>query len=262
MDECELQAELDRKRAAAEADHKPLRDDLAHRRRLSEISRDMGALTPDQFEVRRQEAIEREAERQSWMRHDRWLAFVARRGDIYGNARIANYSANNADQQTLVDRLSHYCAGITDEIASGTNIILFGSMGTGKDHLLAAVTRAAIMQGKIVDWWNGMDLFGRVRDRMSSDDSEEAFVRVLTRPNVLYISDPLPPGGEPLTAFQMQFLSRVVDARYSRGKPIWLSVNTLGRKDFEARLGAPIVDRLCDRALAYFCNWPSYRKAK
>lgn len=257
-----LQQAVEQKRQAAAAEHETIIGDIAHSKRVAELSRDMGPLTPDQFDVKRQEAIERERERDMHARADRWRAFVYRRGDVYGECRIGNYQVTLPGQQEAVDKLTAYVAGIQDEIANGTNVILFGTMGTGKDHLLSALARVAIFHGKSVDWWNGMDLFGRVRDRMSDDESEEGFVRMLTRPNVLYISDPLPPSGEPLTPFQMQFLSRVIDARYSRSRPIWMSVNTLGRADLEQRLGATLVDRLCHHAVTVFCNWESHRKCR
>lgn len=265
MDEChidQLQAAFEQKRLAAAADHAPIIDDLKHRKRVEQISREMGPLTVDQFEQKRQESMTREQERQQWARVDRFHAFVARRGDKYGACRVGNYVVEHPEQHGLVNRLLTYCECMSDEIADGTNVILFGKMGTGKDHLLSAMARQAILQGKTLDWWNGMDLFGRVRDRMGDGDSEEAFVRTLARPDVLYISDPLPPGEESLTPFQMAFMIRVIDARYSRSKPIWISVNTTGRADFERRLGAAAVDRLCDGAVTFFCNWPSHRKPK
>ncbi len=136
--------------------------------------------------------------------------------------------------------------------------MLFGPKGTGKDHLLVALCRAAIVAGKYVLWQNGMDLFGDIRDRMDTADSERALINRLVAPDVLYLSDPVPPLGN-LTEFQSSMMFRILDGRYSRRKPTWCSVNASKGAELESRMGPQNVDRLRDGALSIHCDWPSYR---
>lgn len=147
-----------------------------------------------------------------------------------------------------------------DRLPSSTGLLLLGPPGTGKDHLMAAAIAAAVERKMRVAWRNGMDLFGEVRDRMSEEQDERTFVANLVRPDVLAISDPLPPFGD-LTQFQAATLFRVIDGRYSRNKPTWATMNVASKKEAEQRLGSQIVDRLTHGAVVVKCNWESYRKA-
>ncbi len=185
-------------------------------------------------------------------------SFYTRRGERYAQSRLGNFECVTDEARDAVKRLHAYCELMLDEIARGTSVVLFGSVGTGKDHLLSAMARVAIKEGRRVEWWNGMDLFGEVRDRIGADESERNFIQKLTAPDVLYISDPLPPVGA-LKEFQMQFISRVFDARYSRSRPTWVSVNVASRKELEDRMGVQAVDRLCHDAVVLPCFWPSFR---
>jgi DNA replication protein DnaC len=110
-------------------------------------------------------------------------------------------------------------------------------------------------------WVNGMDLFGRIRDRIQRGEEERDLIRGLVKPDVLAISDPLPPFGA-LTEFQATMLFRVLDERYSRRRPVWVTVNVANRAEFEERMGVQLVDRLIDGALVVYCNWKSYREVR
>jgi DNA replication protein DnaC len=262
--ECDLerlQAECEAKRLAAEAEHAPIAEDIAHRRHLEEICRSMRPLTPEQLQRRDEEIATRESDREQHRRWARWKAFVGERGDRYANCRLANFCTDHPGQLEAVNLLTDYCRTMPDRIAAGEGVILFGPKGTGKDHLLVALARVAIHAGKYLVWQNGMDLFGDIRDAMDKGDSERALVNRMVQPDVLYLSDPLPPFGN-LTAHQATMLFRILDARYSRSKPTWVSVNVVSGLELDERIGAQNGDRLRDNAICILCDWPSYRKAR
>jgi DNA replication protein DnaC len=198
-------------------------------------------------------------ERDGWRRQ-----FIGKRGPRYDGCRLSNFECSTETQRSAVDSLLDYGRNLEQRISDGCGIILFGPKGTGKDHLLAAMANGAIMgHGVDVEWINGMDLFGMIRDTFS-DDSKEDESDVLARfirCQVLYLSDPLPPSGS-LTDFQASTLFRVLDARYSSMRPTWVSVNVTSAAELDSRLGAQNGDRLRDGAVAIFCNWSSYRKVQ
>ena len=82
----------------------------------------------------------------------------------------------------------------------------------------------------------------------------------LVSPHVLVLDDPLPPNGR-LSDYQSAMLYRVVDGRYRNLKPTFVSMNVSGPAEADARLSAPVVDRLRHDALCLVCDWPSYRQA-
>jgi len=188
-----------------------------------------------------------------------WREFATSVGVRYASCRLDGFSVATDEQRQVVDNLRAYAADVEVAVSSGHGVLLFGPKGTGKDHLLSGLAWEFVKQFRYVTWRNGVDLFGEVRDAMSSDGSEREFVSRLVKPDVLYISDPLPPAGK-LTEFQSSMLFRILDGRYRAMRPTWVSVNATGRKDLEDRMGSQNADRLRDGTLTLFCGWPSHRK--
>ena len=191
-------------------------------------------------------------------RNDAWDNLIASLGARYAETTLANFTADRDDQRKAVVALRGYSANIDERIAAGVGIVLFGPSGSGKDHLLSALAKRAVAMFHSVSWWNGADLFGAMRDRIGEAQSEEAFIRRLESPDVLVLSDPLPPAG-PLTDFQATTLYRIVDRRYRMRKPTWVSINVASGEEADRRLGTAITDRLRDGALCLHCKWPSHR---
>ncbi len=175
-------------------------------------------------------------------------------GQRYRDCTLENFNCALPQQGRVTDALRKYIANDSSE-----SVILYGPVGTGKDHLAFAVCRSAIKAGKIVRWINGQQWFGAVRDAMDTDRSEASLVSELARPDVLCISDPLPPVGA-LTQHQATMLYRLIDARYSKGLPTVCTINVSSDQEADERMGAATWDRLTHDAWKLFCNWPSYRK--
>jgi DNA replication protein DnaC len=189
-----------------------------------------------------------------------WSRLVSDRGRRYENCRLSNFETKTDSQKDAIAKLGEFAVTIKDSVAQGRGVILFGSKGTGKDHLMMGLAWAAIDQFVNVVWINGADMRGDVRDSTKGEEMERDYVARLLRPQVLWMSDPLPVSGA-LTDAQQDRLFRVLDARYSQMKPTWVTVNVSNRVELEQRLGAQNADRLRDGSLAVFCDWPSYREA-
>ena len=192
--------------------------------------------------------------------HLSWSTVCADAGPRYARATFGNYeTATSGPQREALTAVQQFAKNVSEHVESGHGLLLFGPPGTGKDHLMFACIRHACIAGKSVEWRNGLDWFGRLRDRIESGGAEETAVRDLANCDVLALSDPLPPHGD-LSSYQGQMLLRVIDRRYRRMKSTWVTMNVADRKEAEQRMGPALVDRLRDAALAIHCNWESHRR--
>ena len=185
------------------------------------------------------------------------------RGKRYAGCRFDNYDIGNAKQRKVVEALRHYAAD-ADSLASGRNVLLFGSKGTGKDHLGLALSREVVHNhGTCASWRNGTALHTDLKRYDFEDKPRYDHAGDDRRPHrvaILWVSDPLPPTG-PLTDYQQKLIFELLDERYSQMLPTWLSMNVESRAELESRMGAQTVDRLCHGALVLPCDWPSYRSS-
>jgi DNA replication protein DnaC len=210
----------------------------------------------ERSEQQRQEALRVREERD---RAQRLLAFLTSRGKRYEGCTLDNFETRTADQARVVEALRRYAAAMPREVAAGRGVILFGGVGGGKDHCLVGLARVGIIDhGLSVEWRNGMELFSDLRRAIHDEVPEGRIVADLARPDVLILSDPLPPSGA-VTEYQAAMLFRIVESRYNGMRPMWVSLNVKSSDEADRRLGAQTVDRLRHDALALYCGWESYR---
>jgi DNA replication protein DnaC len=232
--------------------------------------------TPEQIaEANRREEQRKRAEDQA--ARSRWLSeFMNSVGSRYYGATLDAFQATRDDQRRVLAALRGYLGRLADEVKSGSNIIMFGPAGAGKDFALVAMARALIAQWQAADdteggggcasagpvrWQNGVSLYRLMRDRIGEDRREADVLHSLTAPPVLILSDVAPPDAV-LTDFQKATLFEVIDHRYRWRRPTWVSMNVSSGREADERLGRAIADRLRHDALALWCGWPSYRHAR
>ena len=189
---------------------------LASATRLSDLVGRVCDKLPDE-----PEASPKLIEQQQAQERYRQLAELLRpMGKLHENCTLENYEIEHPGQGEVVAALRGYATNMRDEVAAGNGVILFGPSGNGKDHLLTGLARLAILEhGLHVMWTNGMDLYGELRDRIRNDQSEAAWVAKMAWPDLLYISDPLPPR-DGLSPFQSAMLQRILDQRTRMMRPI------------------------------------------
>lgn len=194
------------------------------------------------------------------------------RGERYADCTLDSFDVASDAQQRVVGQLRDFIDDLRANILDGRGLILYGPRGTGKDHLLFAAMRRAVELGltpmpldcdteprDTLAWRNGVDLIGDFRAQIG-ERGESDFYAAMAAHRVLAISDPLPPSGS-LTEFQAAGMFRVIDARYSRRRPTWLTINVASRRELDDRLGAQTADRLIDGSLTLHCSWDSYRQS-
>lgn len=217
-------------------------------------------LTPEQIKQREESAARNALLQQKAHRDGQIASLVGSAGARYASATIDNFSVANPAQREALKLVRGWIGSLLECSETG-GLVLYGPVGTGKDHLAFAACRELIQErGKTVGWINGQAWFGEIRDSMDGDDRTEAsIIRRLQKPDVLVISDPLPPFGD-LTQHQATMLYRAVDARYSQAKPTICTVNVADDDEADRRMGAATWDRLCHGAWKVHCNWASHRK--
>lgn len=181
-------------------------------------------------------------------------------GERYMGYKFGAYETTTKEQDAAKSACEEWGNTLNERLKAREGLILWGPIGTGKDHLaFAAVARGIKIHGVTAAWTNGRQLFGQIRDRIEAEAREADLMRDMERPQVLVISDPLPPLGN-LTQHQADWLYRIVDSRYAKGKITVVTINVDDNADADSRLGAPIWDRLCHSAWKVHCNWASHRK--
>ena len=192
-------------------------------------------------------------------RRQLFLGFIRDRGRRYASCRLRNFRANLPEQKAALKAILAYDHDMLDRVECGSGLLLYGSIGTGKDHILCALARRAILfRGIRVTWTNGADLERTARESITSEAATESLNDLKTTGGVLVLSDPCP-GGSP-TPFQLAALTEVLDFRYSHKLATWVAINASTRTQLEETVSARIADRIIDGAVVVPMVWPSYRK--
>lgn len=163
-------------------------------------------------------------------------------------------------QKQVLDAAKEFAAQIGLHIADGRNLVLIGSVGTGKDHLTMGLLRFALQAGcTSLDWTTGVRFFGSYRDGITRQTPEEETTNGWCRAKILVISELLA-ANETLPDWQLSQLWSVLDQRYRNRMPTWLSINVETRKDAVAKIGEKILSRLEDPGLVLRFFWSDHRK--
>ncbi len=180
-------------------------------------------------------------------------------GDRYAGCTLGNFESYHERQAPVVSRLIEFAREIPKHCRDGSGLLLFGPAGTGKDHLLAAVLKIAIVAHRLrVRWYDGQELFEQARYAIRRE-TEHELRAMLTEPHILAISDPQPPKGD-LSDYQISLVRDVIDRRYRRCLSTWITTNLDKSDDANRLLTEPVMQRLKESSGKIFCDWPNYRE--
>lgn len=198
-------------------------------------------------------------------RREKWRYFAAAVGPRLAGARLDTFRLHGDPdcrrrQQVALAAIQECASNLRENIRHGRGVLIYGPVGSGKDHLAVSVARVAILDlGATARWVSGPVLYRTAREAMGRGETD--LVERLVRPHVLILSDPFPAVGD-LSAYQWQTLYDVVDARYSRRRPTITTANVASLDDLDRRLTPAISDRLRADALVVETRWPSYRSER
>lgn len=173
--------------------------------------------------------------------------------------RLSEFAIYHTAQKSAVAKLIVFIENLT---AGCGSLILYGAVGTGKDHLMANALYAAARRGIEAGWVNGQELYGQARDLMGKPaTNESAWLNTWSAPQILGISDPVTPVGE-LSAWRLELLYRLIDRRYRAMKKTWVTMNVKTEEEADQKLSQQVFDRLQEGATIIPCFWPSFREKK
>lgn len=201
--------------------------------------------------------IDPEIQNYDELRHKAEILAVLSRdaGERYARCRFANFAASTSRQESVKRFVLEWASTFATHKA---NLILFGAVGTGKDHLAFAAARMIVLaQGVSAVWVNGRELQSAARD--FSKDSDGWLENACLSAELLVLSDPLPARGT-LTDWQADVLYRIIERRDANKRPTICTVNVASDEVADAMIGAPTWDRLCHGAWKVQCNWPTHRR--
>jgi DNA replication protein DnaC len=187
------------------------------------------------------------------------------RGARYVPATLDTYQTSNSEQVAVVSRLRAMQRDGIPNLHRGGGLLFYGPEGTGKDHLLFAMLRHAIIDcGYTATWRDGMGLQDEIRESIG-DGGQSELRRRLCEPQIMAISDPLPPRAgqsdkDDLSAWNLQFLRDVIDRRYSALKSTWFTFNGTSLDALKAALLPPLTARIAADSTELLCSWRSNRK--
>ena len=154
----------------------------------------------------------------------------------FADCSFANYKIFNERQGMIAENLLQYAVKFRPDMRKSPNIILLGHVGTGKGHLITAMSKKSWGtedEGEVLDYFQEVDLLFL----------DEASIQLSTQSENLIVYD-------------------VLNYRYQYFKPtIVISNSTLDT--LKECLTPRIIDRLLDNnGMMFACDWKSFREVK
>jgi DNA replication protein DnaC len=142
-----------------------------------------------------------------------------------------------------VTSVRRYVARIDEKLSAGNGLWMFGGHGTGKTTLAMIVSKAALAAGHTVAIYSLPRLLSEIR-RTFDDGSpitQTQLIDQLAAVDLLHIDDV---GAEQTSAWVLEQLYAIVNARYEAEKSILVTTNLNERDELADQIGARTVSRL------------------
>jgi DNA replication protein DnaC len=161
----------------------------------------------------------------------------------FASKTVAGWRPAGKPNQQAHDLVTRYSQAIKPQAEAGRGIVLLGPVGTGKTHLLAALTADAIEAGMRARYAVWPSLIARHRDAQADrKHADRDLLEALANCELLALDEL---GLTELTPWQAGELFRLIDARYREQLPTLIAAN-LTAATLAPALGERVADRLRD----------------
>lgn len=195
----------------------------------------------------------------------RRLDRLKRDAPAHWHCTLGNFDVTCEAQMGVLMRANKIAREMPRFLAERRQLFIWGSCGTGKDHLAVSLLKHAAAAGYSVGWVEGLTFFEEVADAYSSDKTHHEVYAKWAAPQVLVISDPV--FTENWTAPKQEALRKLVRRR--EHKITWITANVKGVNPNPKADDSPVYlfgvdtfDRLMERSVVLQCRWPSNRLKK
>lgn len=194
--------------------------------------------------------------------YDRMVSIVGKR---HATCELNNFVVGDGQYATrrraALTAVTDYCKKISENVAAGKNIILYGLPGTGKDHLAVSVIRVALMSRLTAISVRGSALAAEMRAYQCEKGAKTSFPLKYAERDILLLSDAEPRvGDEKASAFEIKAFLELIDQRYKDMRPIIITSNIERLAVLEQKIGDAALDRLTENCVVIHTDWPSYRQ--
>ncbi len=170
-----------------------------------------------------------------------------------------DFTPPNKKAESHVRQIREYAELVCTDDHQGRCLILLGTVGTGKTHLVCSAIQEVIREtGNPCTYWSFSELVMRVKATFSKNsESSEADVYKEFAKGRLAVIDEV--GVQNFTDFEKTVAYEAINARYMAKRPTILATN-LEAPDLPECIGERAIDRLREgggRALDF--DWKSYR---
>ena len=210
-----------------------------------------------------------EKERQIWREQLKQKLKTKRINDLFEQSKLgARFSECTFENWMKRDELQHayeaavaYVVNWEKHLKNGNGLLFFGSVGTGKSHLAAAIVNALIQCGVTAIFQSTPDLLRRFRATYDEESKikESVLMEALVEVDLLVLDDI---GAEKWTEYSEAQLYQIIDMRYRWKKPIIITTNLRITEDpkLEDCIGPRAMDRLIEMCDLVELKGTSYRK--
>ena len=167
---------------------------------------------------------------------------------------FSNFVSSTLRQQAVVDRAQLWTSDFT---IPGSDLVLIGNTGTGKDHLATAIAKVIISKGMTVLYSDAEKLHRRIRDGYRIEkEPEQSVMDTYASVDLLVINELGIRTSDALTGMLTEISNDRVN---NMKKTIW--IGNLSIKMFEEKLGDRAFDRIVlkDKSNVLVFDWDSYR---
>lgn len=165
---------------------------------------------------------------------------------------FASFSLQWYEDKDRYNKILKTCMDFAEKVSSGQstdNILLYGTVGTGKTHLCSAIANYVLQKGVSVVYLNISKLLDMIREYKFKLEKNEYYDNNNTLKNLykvgLLIIDDL--GTENLTEFAREQVFRLLDERNNYHLP-WVISTNLSPTDIGAEYEMRISDRIMSTA--------------